>query len=357
MEKNGKATISDVAKHAGVSKATVSNYLNHRYNMMKPDTKEQIAEAIRVLNYVPSISARRLSAKAKSKTICLVIPKNLSSLFNTMYYPMVFEVIGNAAEEYGYSTLMYVHSPDDAGASINYLIGIAQTFVDGFIIFDLTPETRYFKEFEKNEIPYICLGEIMGYEDYHHVATDHAQGIRLAMEHLFDLGHKRIAVALEDNGTVVEETRMAEYRKCLTVHGIEFRPELCLLYLENQELDIKVIEDLIHMFSIDDAPTALIISSYLLFYLKKAMREMNLYTPEDLSVVVVEYYEKYSLTYAGFENKDYTRVEAVVPVVAREAFSRLLDLIEGRNEGYVNYLEPVELTVGKTTGPCKNVRS
>ena len=354
MEKNGKATISDVAKYAGVSKATVSNYLNHRFNMMKPETREMIEEAVRALDYVPSISARRLSAKAKSKTICLVIPRNLSSLLSTMYYPMVFDAIGHAAEEYGYSTLMYVHNPDDTGDSISYLIGIAQSFVDGFIIFDLTQETRYFKDLEKNEIPYVCVGEIKDYKDYHHVATDHAQGIKIAIDHLVDLGHRRIALVLEDNGSVVETTRMAAYRENLRENGIEFRREFCLLYSEDQVPDKQVIDDLKQLFSDSMGPTAIIISSNLLFYLKRAMREMNLYTPDDISVIAIEYYSKYSLTYAGFENKEYTRIEAVVSVVAREAFCGLLDLIDGKHEGYVDYLEPVNLTEGKTTGPCRD---
>ena len=73
-----KVTIAEVAKRAGVSKATISNYLNKRYDRMKEETKDKIQEAIDALGYIPSISARRLSAKEKSKTVGLIIPGNLA---------------------------------------------------------------------------------------------------------------------------------------------------------------------------------------------------------------------------------------------------------------------------------------
>ena len=57
------ATISDVAKLSGVSKSTVSNYLNGNFERMSDETKKKIKNAIDELGYTPSLSARRLSSK------------------------------------------------------------------------------------------------------------------------------------------------------------------------------------------------------------------------------------------------------------------------------------------------------
>ena len=64
------ATISDVAKLSGVSKSTVSNYLNGNFERMSDETKKKIKNAIDELGYTPSLSARRLSSKNHSKTVC-----------------------------------------------------------------------------------------------------------------------------------------------------------------------------------------------------------------------------------------------------------------------------------------------
>ena len=76
-------TISDVAKHAGVSKSTVSNYLNGKFEKMSAETKTAIERTIKEMGYTPNLSARRLPNKEKSKTICLIIPGSLTRLFDS----------------------------------------------------------------------------------------------------------------------------------------------------------------------------------------------------------------------------------------------------------------------------------
>lgn len=356
-KKNSKITISDVANYAGVSKATVSNYLNRRYETMKPETCEKIKQAVKELDYVPSLSARRLSAKAKSKTVCLIIPTNLSGLLSSMYYPVVFDAIGQEAKKQGYSTLIYVRNPDESRESMEYLLGISQSFVDGFIIFDLAQDTRYFKDFEKNGIPYICVGEIDGYAEYNFVASNHGQGVDISMDYLTSLGHRRIALYTEEQGSVVDTVRRRAYRENVKKNNLEFCDDYCFSFEKEDIQESEVVQKIDELLSSEHAPTALLISANLLYYLKRVLREKNLYTPEDLSVIVLEYYGKYSLTYSGFENKEYSRIDSVVSTVAKVAFNKLVDTIEGRNEKnekYVSYFEPVTLTIGDTTGKSKD---
>ena len=78
-----KAKIADVAEAAGVSTSTVSNYLNGRFHTMSGPTKEKIEQAIARLDYVPSLSARRLSSKGKGQTVCVIVP---TLLFNNGLY-------------------------------------------------------------------------------------------------------------------------------------------------------------------------------------------------------------------------------------------------------------------------------
>ena len=344
-----KVTIAEVAKRAGVSKATISNYLNKRYDRMKEETKDKIQEAIDALGYIPSISARRLSAKEKSKTVGLIIPGNLANVFDTMYFPQVFDSVGKAAEKQGYSVLIYAQNSKKLGdEQMEYLLGLGKSLVDGFLVFSLTPRDRYFKEFEKNKIPYVCVGKIKGYDDYNYVATDHAQAVKEAVDYLVQLGHEKIAMLTEDKVSVVEESRFPAYKEAMEQHGIPYREDYyysfsCGEIAENAE---RVFNEMLQK---KERPSAFIIPANLTRYLKRAVRANNLYIPDDLSLITLEYYENYYSEYVTFQNMEYTRVPSVADKVSEVALQKLIGLIEQPEEKFESCLEPIELKIGKTT--------
>lgn len=273
-----KVTIAEVAKRAGVSKTTISNYLNKRYDRMKEETKDKIQEAIDALGYIPSISARRLSAKEKSKTVGLIIPGNLANVFDTMYFPQVFDSVGKAAEKQGYSVLIYAQNSKKLGdEQMEYLLGLGKSLVDGFLIFSLTPKDRYFKEFEKNKIPYVCVGKIKGYDDYNYVATI-MSGSKRSRGYLVQLGHEKIAMLTEDKVSVVEESRFPAYKEAMEQHGIPYREDYyysfsCGEIAENAE---RVFNEMLQK---KERPSAFIIPANLTRYLKRAVRGQQFVLP------------------------------------------------------------------------------
>ena len=155
------ATISDVAKLSGVSKSTVSNYLNGNFERMSDETKKKIKNAIDELGYTPSLSARRLSSKNHSKTVCLAIPRNISHLNDTMYYPVIFSALGEEAKKFDYNTLIYSMDSDDINKDTEYLKSLSSSLVDGILLYDLEEDSLAFREFERAGIPYVCVsGEL-----------------------------------------------------------------------------------------------------------------------------------------------------------------------------------------------------
>lgn len=316
---------------------------------MNDSTKSKIQQAIDKMGYVPSLSARRLSAKEKSKTIGLIIPGNLSHVFDTMYYPKVFSAIGEISEEMGYSVLIYTQNKKAKEENMEYLMGLAKSLVDGFLIFDLSPEDRYFKEFEKNEIPYVCIGKIEGYEDYNFVATDHEKGVRDALEYLLSLGHKKIVLVSENKTSVVAQVRLNAYKKVMEENGIAFEEKYCHGFLPD-EISKKAVGYFNEILEKEDRPTGFIVPANLLHYLKRAVKDNHLYIPNNLSVIALEYYDVYYPEYARFQNREYTKMRSVADKVSKKAFQKLVGLIEKPEKKFENYLEPVILEVGKTTG-------
>lgn len=82
--------MSDVAIKSNVSKSTVSQYINKRYEFMSADTKERIREAIEVLNYKPNVVARSLKQK-KTSTVGVIVANILHS-FSTQVIRAIEDV-------------------------------------------------------------------------------------------------------------------------------------------------------------------------------------------------------------------------------------------------------------------------
>ena len=172
------ATITDVAKLSGVSKSTVSNYLNGNFERMSDETNKKIKNAIDALGYTPSLSARRLSSKNHSKTVCLAIPRNISHLNDTMYYPVIFSALGEEAKKFDYNTLIYSMDSDDINKDTEYLKSLSSSLVDGILLYDLEEDSLAFREFERAGIPYVCVGKILSLENYNYVASDHGKAMK-----------------------------------------------------------------------------------------------------------------------------------------------------------------------------------
>ena len=130
-----RVTINDIATMAGISKTTVSFYLNGKTERMSSKTQERIREAIAKTGYEPSPIARGMNAK-KTSLIGVII----GDITNTFSNQIVKGIEGVAAEK-GYRTLVSSsnHSRTDERAYIDRLLAVG---VDGFIV----QPTARFKE-------------------------------------------------------------------------------------------------------------------------------------------------------------------------------------------------------------------
>ena len=103
-----KVRIVDVADHAGVSKSTVSHYLNGRFARMSLETRERIAKTIDTLNYTPSHIARSLKS-SRTKTIGVIV-RDITGYFTSK----VVRGIDDFCKKYKYDVLIYNTDLDPA---------------------------------------------------------------------------------------------------------------------------------------------------------------------------------------------------------------------------------------------------
>ena len=182
-----KITISDVAREAEVSIATVSRVLNGNYPV-KESTREKVQKVIDRLQFEPNVLARGL-INQRSNTIGVIVPS-----ITNLFFPTVVKAIERKLRHQGYS--IYLCDTDgDPEKEISYVKSLASRQVDGMIVIDPTIDNMkngYFEE-QSKKIPLVFINGYSKGIECNFVLNDEETGATQAMRHLFSLGHENIA--------------------------------------------------------------------------------------------------------------------------------------------------------------------
>lgn len=179
-------TISDIARMAAVSKATVSAVLNDRPGISL-ETRERIQEIVRRVNYRPNQVARSLSNR-ETHSIGLLIKE-----IDNPYFTKIMKGVVDACSDHGYTMLLGSSelSPDKEIASVETLL---HQRVDGLIISPLQGvnfDFSYLAELVKDRHPLVMLGEVQNFQT-NVVDIESREAAARAVTHLIELGHERI---------------------------------------------------------------------------------------------------------------------------------------------------------------------
>jgi LacI family transcriptional regulator, galactose operon repressor len=181
--RNG-VTIREIAREAGVSTATVSRALRQP-DRVAPRTREAVVAVARRHHYIADGLAGSLASR-RSLSLGLVIPTIMNSI-----YAFSTQAVQRAAQEAGYATLICISefSPIEEERLIVKLI---ERRVDGLILTGATRTRRIRELIRYHGLP--CIVTWIGTDptDVPSVSFNNAEGVRMAIEHLVSLGHRRI---------------------------------------------------------------------------------------------------------------------------------------------------------------------
>ncbi|MDQ1005034.1 DNA-binding LacI/PurR family transcriptional regulator, partial [Neobacillus niacini] len=149
-----KVTMKDVAIKAGVSKSTVSQYINNRYEYMAPATKKRIESAIKDLHYIPNYVAKSLKQK-KSATIGVIVANILHS-FTTE----IIRVIEDTCKQNDFH-IFVCNADDNPEKEQSYINMLIAKQVDGLIIFPTTGNLESYKQLRKAQFPVVFIDRKM----------------------------------------------------------------------------------------------------------------------------------------------------------------------------------------------------
>jgi DNA-binding LacI/PurR family transcriptional regulator len=228
-ERMKRPSSKDVASLAGVSRATVSAYLNKR-RFVSDELGGKIEQAIRALNYVPDPYARALKEQ-DAKTLGLVIP--VLSRFFTPLMVAVNEVAHQS--QYGF---LLSSSEEDAEREREILQILLAKRMSGILLVPCATHNRdLLRTIQQNGTPIVQVNRRLPGLDSDVVISDNFKAAALATEHLLQRGRKKIVFFGNDPGSLALIDKKAGYDAALARGGIG--ESLVITLKQNDPADIR----------------------------------------------------------------------------------------------------------------------
>lgn len=278
-----RVLLSDVAKLAGLSKATVSRYMNHSI-VLPQETIDRIETAIHTLDYRGNSLARRLS-KGGSETLGLVLPD-----ITNPFFAELADAAEEAASARGYSLVLCItrNNPDKEAQFIRWL---DTRQVDGLLFTTNRPDNGLLRAEIQRQHHVVLLDEDIPGSQVPKVFADNVQGGRIATEQLIAAGHTRIAFIGGPEQLMSVRERYLGFCTAMQQAGLAVPPEWVMYGNYAREFGQQALN---HLFSCDQRPTAVFAASdYLVLGLLDGLRANGLQAPAALSLV-------------GFDDANYT---------------------------------------------------
>ncbi|HEY3328739.1 MAG TPA: LacI family DNA-binding transcriptional regulator [Capsulimonadaceae bacterium] len=277
------ATISDIAKASGVSKASVSYVLNNRQGSVSAETRERVLQAMRDLNYRPSPLFMRKHAKKTEVLGVAFTHPSLTMLTDHPYFSLILDGILTATTAIGWDLILFTTSrwSDFHKAMRSKCDGRC----DGVILVGLAENTGLVEVFKERGMPFVCVNMGSDIDGATTVDVDNEAAAKTMTDHLISLGHRRIAFLAGQLAYPNAVARQNGYMTAIAGANIPFWPDYVpaggFMYESGYDRAMKLLD-----LPPGDRPTALFCASDVIaFGAMAAVKERGLTIPGDITVV------------------------------------------------------------------------
>ncbi len=213
MTKSKHATLSEVAKKAGVGTTTVSRVINGEQNV-DPRTLARVQRAIEALGYMPSHAARTLKG-GRTRTVGLVMPSIADPFFSSC--AEAAQAVAHAND----SLLIVLATQNDAKAELDAVKMLMRHRVDGFLIAPAYAERDALAQLvSRLPVPIVAFDRPIAGSTVPSVVADNRTGAALATRHLIEHGYRRIACLTGEIGLFTIRERVRGYRDAMSEAGL-----------------------------------------------------------------------------------------------------------------------------------------
>ncbi|MDR0586980.1 MAG: LacI family transcriptional regulator [Treponema sp.] len=200
-------TIADIAREAGVSKATVSRVIS-KSNLVSEKTTSRVSSVIEKHSYIPNVLAQGLAGKP-TRNIGVIVDE-----FPNNFYIDLADGIDKVVSANNY-TFQVMSSQWEPARELEGVCSMLKSRVDGLLITPLSSNSPAVMELEKSGIPFVLVNSKSEDPDVSYVCCDNYRGGALLAEHINSLEHEQvIIVSVFDHETVRDRIRGFEDHLC-----------------------------------------------------------------------------------------------------------------------------------------------
>lgn len=311
------ATILEVAKKAGVSKATVSRVLSGS-GYVSPEKRELVDKAIAETGYRPNLLARNLATKT-TQTIGLVVT---NTLYSGNYFSELMSQSARIMEENGRQLILAdgKHTAEEEMAAIQFLLDLR---CDGVIIYPRFLSIAQMDEIiSQHQQPILVINRRLRLNDSYCIFSDQHATSAAAVAHLIQLGHRDIAFITGSLDSPTGLERLSGYKSALAEQGIAVNNALIVEGKWNAQSGMAAVDVLLaggHAFS------AIVASNdEMAIGAMKRLAECQIPVPSAVSVIGFD-----DIPLAPYTIPSLSSMKMPVTEMIKETINRLVSMLDG----------------------------
>jgi LacI family transcriptional regulator len=327
-------TLGDVAAEAQVHIGTASRALNESTrDMVKPETARRVHEAASRLGYSPNVLAGSLRSQ-KTASIGVVLPD-----LTNPFLPPIVRGIEDVLTKRGYVALI---------GNTDNVESLRARRVDGFIIATSRRNHPILDKIAKSGTPIVLINRTADRDDISAVISNDALGIRAAVSHLVELGHKHIVHIAGPADLSTGRDRAKAFKEAM--HENELPTNKTDIFLCEQYSISEGYAATKQIFATRKNVTALVAGNdRIALGVLQALRDLKLSCPGEVSVVGFN-----DMPFVDLVTPPLTTVRVNQYGIGAQAAELLLDRLADSTAVTKTIVLPVKLIVRSSTGPCRS---
>ncbi|MCC6615967.1 MAG: LacI family DNA-binding transcriptional regulator [Anaerolineae bacterium] len=329
--------LEDIARKAGVSRSTVSRVINNERYVSEP-VRQRVLTVIEQEQFQPNPAARALVTR-RSKIIGVAIPQTTNVFFgDNSYFPMLLQGVAETVNQLDYAMLLWLaESHEIRGTFAQRVIRHRQP--DGVLLTSVTDDDPLFEYLLARNRRFVMVESPPRMNDrVSYVTVDNVHAAETAVNHLIEIGRRRIATITGQINIRDASERLTGYMNALQTAGLPIDERLIAYGRFDREHGYRAMRELLQyepdaVFAGGDTAAIGAIS---------ALQEAGVRVPEDIAVI-------------GFDDLDVavqanlTTIHHSVQTVGSTAAHLLIDILEGRLEHPHHIVLPTELVIRGST--------